>query len=167
MMPYLLFLALGLASLLQVALFPALRIGGVYPNLVLVIVVAWALLRGVRSALIWAVIAGLWLDLLSGGWFGVYTLGLMAAAALAGLGSRTVYRPTLLLAWGMLAIATALQNGIQIILLWLNHKSPLLNEAFLRLTPREIVYNGLVMLAAYPILTWIERRTGQERLPLE
>ncbi|MER2600522.1 MAG: rod shape-determining protein MreD [Caldilineales bacterium] len=167
MMPYLLFLALGLASLLQIALFPALRIGGVYPNLVLVMVVAWALLRGVRSALIWAVIAGAWLDLLSGGWFGVYTLGLMAVAALAGLGRRTVYRPTLLLAWAMLAIATTLQNGIQVALLWLNGASPLLNQAFLRLTPREILYNGLVMLLAYPVLTWIERKTGHERLPLE
>ncbi|MFZ2489504.1 MAG: rod shape-determining protein MreD [Anaerolineae bacterium] len=167
MLPYLLFFALGLAALLQVSFLPALRIAGVYPNLALVIVVVWALLRNTRSAVGWALIAGLWLDLLSGSVFGVYTLGLVAAAALTGTSGQTVYRPSPLLAVIMLTISTALQYFIQMTLLWLNGTTLVIGDILLRLTLPEIVYNCLVMLALYPLLVRIERATGQERLPLE
>ncbi len=167
MIPYLLVLALGLAALLQVSLLPALQIGGVYPNLPLVIVVAWALLRGARSAVIWALIAGLWLDLLSSRSFGGYTLGLVAAAYLAGLGAQTVYRPTIPFALAMVAVATIVQDGIQMALLWLSGGTFSLPDALLRLVLPEIAYNFVMMLAVFPLLSWVNRVTGQERLPLE
>jgi rod shape-determining protein MreD len=167
MIPYLLVLALGLAALLQVSLLPALKIGGVYPNLVLMVIVAWALLRGARSAVIWALIAGLWLDLLSGRPFGGYTLGLVVAAYLAGLGAQTVYRPTIFLALAMAAVATILQDGIQMLLLWLSGGTFSPPDALLRLVLPEVVYNSAVMLVVYPLLSWVNRTTGQERLPLE
>lgn len=167
MIPYLLVLALGLAALLQVSLLPALHVGGVYPNLVLMVMVAWALLRGARSAVIWALIAGLWLDLLSGRAFGGYTLGLVAAAYLAGLGAQTVYRPTIILALAMGAVATIVQDGIQMLLSWLSGGTFSLSDALLRLVLPEIVYNSVIMLAVYPLLSWVNQATGRERLPLE
>lgn len=167
MMPYLLLLALGLAALVQVSLLPALSVAGVSPNLTLMLITAWALLRGARSAVIWALVAGLWLDLLSGHWFGVYTLGLVVAAFLAGWASQTVYRPTLGLAVAMGAAVTVVQLGIQLVLLLLSGASISLPDALLRSVAPEIVYNSIVMLAAYPVLAWINQKTGQERLPLE
>jgi rod shape-determining protein MreD len=167
MTPYLLLLALGLAALLQVSLLPALHVGGVYPSLPLMLVVAWALLRGARSAVIWALIAGLWLDLLSSRAFGGYTLGLMLAAYLAGLGAQTVYRPSIFLALAMAALATIVQAGIQMALLWLSGGTFSLPDALLRLVLPEIAYNLVVMLVVYPLLSWVNRATGQERLPLE
>jgi rod shape-determining protein MreD len=167
MIPYLLVLALALAALVQVSLLPALSVAGVYPNLPLMIVTAWALLRGVRSAMIWALIAGLALDLLSGRAFGGYTLGLVAAAYLAGWGSQTVYRPSIWLALAMAAAVTVVQDGIQLALLGLNGGTITLPDTLLRLVLPEIVYNCIVMLAVYPVLSWVNRVTGQERLPLE
>lgn len=167
MLPYLLFFALGLAALLQVSLLPALRVAGVYPNLLLILVVGWALLRSTRSAVVWALIAGLWLDLLSGGVFGVYTLGLVTAAVLTGTSGQTIYRASPTLALIMVTIGTVLQYFIQVLLLWINGNSPVVTNIFLRLTLPEIVYNCVLMLAIYPLLVRIERATGQERLPLE
>ncbi len=167
MIPYLLVLALGLAALLQVSLLPALQVGGVYPNLVLMVIVAWALLRGARSAVIWALIAGLWLDLLSSRAFGGYTLGLVVAAYLAGLGAQIVYRPTILLALAMAVVVTIVQDGIQMLLLWLSGGTFSPPDVLLRLVLPEIVYNSVVMLVVYPLLSWVNRTTGQERLPLE
>jgi hypothetical protein len=37
----------------------------------------------------------------------------------------------------------------------------------LRLVFPEIAYNSVVMLVVYPLLSWVNRVTGQERLPLE
>lgn len=167
MTPYLLVLALGLAALLQVSLLPTLQVGGVYPNLTLMVVVAWALLRGSRSAVIWALIAGLWLDLLSGRAFGGYTLGLVLAAYLAGLAAQTVYRPTIFFALALAAVATIVQDGLQMALLWLSGATFSLPDGLLRLVLPEIVYNAVIMLVVFPLLSWVNQTTGRERLPLE
>lgn len=167
MTPYVLVLALGIAALLQVSLLPTLSVVGVYPNLSLVVVVAWALLRGARSAVVWALIAGLWLDLLSGRPFGGYMLGLVAAAYVAGLGGQTVYRPSVVLALAMVAVATVVQDSIQLALLWIAGGTFSLPDALLRLVLPQIVYNGVAMLFIYPLLSWVNRSTGREQLPLE
>ena len=167
MMPYLLLLALGLAALAQVSLLPAIEVAGVWPDLTLVIVVAWTLLRGVRSALIWALVAGVWLDLIFGGPFGMYTLGLVAATLVAGLGGKTIFRSHLLLAIGMVAAATVVQNLIQLLLLWLTGATFVLQDALLRLTLPEVAYNMIAMVIVYPLLAWVNRATERERLPLE
>lgn len=167
MAPYLLVLALGVAALLQVSLLPVLSVAGVYPNLSLVVIVVWALLRGTRSAVVWALIAGLWLDLLSGRPFGGYMLGLVVVAYVAGLGSKTVYSPGVLLALAMVAAATIVQSGIQIALLWLSGGTLSLPDMFVRLVLPEIIYNGVVLLIVYPLLLWIHRATRRQQLPLE
>lgn len=167
MAPYVLVLALSLAALAQVSLMPALHVAGVYPHLPLVVIAAWALLRGARAAAIWALIAGLWLDLLSGGPFGVYTLGLIAAAFVVGWGGRAVYRPHLLLALALVAAATLVHDGVQMLSVWIGGGTLSLPDTFLRLVLPQIAYNAVIMAAIYPLLSWAHRFTGQERLPLE
>lgn len=167
MMPYALVLALGLVALVQVSFLPAVAVGGARPDLALVIVVAWTLLRGARSAIIWAFIAGIWLDLVSGGPFGMYTLGLVSATAVAGLGGRTVFRGHLVLAIGMVAIATIVQDLIQWLLVRLTGAPISFPGALLRLTLPEVAINMAVMLILYPLLSWINRATERERMPVE
>jgi rod shape-determining protein MreD len=167
MAPYLLLLALGLAALAQVSLLPATKIFGVWPDLTLVVVVAWTLLRGARSALVWAVVAGAWLDLVSSGPLGMYSIGLVVAVLIAGLGGRTVLRSHLLLALGMVAAATVAQDAIQYFLLAFTGASIHFADALLRLALPEVVYNMIAMLLVYPLLAWVNRMTERERLPVE
>lgn len=167
MAPYLLFFALGLIALAQVSLIPALGISPVPPDPMLVVVVAWGVLRGARSAMIWALIGGLFLDLLSSGPFGGYTLGLLAAAGIAGFGSGTIYRSHLILALVMVAVATVAQDLIQLALLWINQQPISLPDALSRLILPEILYNIVLMLFVFPVLSWVSRVTGRERLPVE
>ena len=54
------------------------------PDLILIIVIIWAALRGVEEGVVWAFIGGLLLDLLSGGPLGLYPLALVPAAFVAG-----------------------------------------------------------------------------------
>jgi rod shape-determining protein MreD len=167
MQPYLLVLGLGVAALVQTSLLPPLAVAGVTPDLTLVLVVGWALLRGARSAALWALIAGLWLDLLSGGPFGMYTLGLLAAAAVAGLGGGTVFRSHLILPIVMVVVATLVQGAVQLLLLALVGDGVVLTGSLVRLLLLELVYNSVVTLLVFPVLAWLSRVTGQERLPLE
>lgn len=167
MNPYLLVLALGLAALFQVSFLPALAIGGVTPNLMLVVVVGWGLLRGIRPALTWALIGGLALDLLAGGPFGSYTLSLAAAASVSGLGSDIVFRSHLILPLAIVALATLAQAVVQLLVLLATGHSLLPTDTLVRLLLIETAYNTLLMLLLYPLLAWLSRVTGRERLALE
>lgn len=167
MAPYLLFFALGLVALAQVSLIPALGISPVPPDPMLVIVVAWGVVRGARSVLIWALIGGLWLDLLSTGPFGSYTLGLLVAAGIAGFGSGTIYRSHWLLALAMVALATVAQDLVQVAMLWFSQRPVSLPDTLTRLVLPEILANVVLMLIVFPILSWVNRITGRERIPVE
>ncbi len=153
MAPYLLFFALGLVALAQVSLIPALGIStsaarsdaGDCGRLG----------RSARRAQCDDLGAdrGLWLDLLSSGPFGGYTLGLLAAAAIAGFGSGTIYRSHWILALVMVALATIAQDLIYVALLWLNQRSVSLPDTLTRLVLPEIMYNMLLMLFVFPVLS--------------
>ncbi len=167
MAPYLLFFALGLLALVQVSLLPALGISPATPDPMLVIVVAWGVLRDARSAIIWALIGGLWLDLLSSGPFGSYTLGLLVAAGIAGFGSGTIYRSHWLLALAMVALATVALDLVQVALLWLSRQPVSLPDMLTRLVLPEILTNMVLMLIVFPVLSKVNRVTGRERIPVE
>ncbi len=167
MNPYLIVLSLALVALVQVSTLPAFAVGSVVPDLMLVIVVSWALLRGLRSALAWALVGGLCLDLIAGSPFGMYTLGLLVAAVVAGSGGNTLYRGSLLLPLAMLVLATLARSGVHLaVLLVTGHTLPT-TDTLLRLTLLELAYNTVLLLIIYPLLAMLNQATGQERIPLE
>jgi len=87
------YLAAGLVllptAILQVTLAPRLEVAGAFPNLVLLAVVGWTLIRGAGSGLRWAIGGGLLLDLVSPGPLGVHALALVVAAYAVGFFQRS------------------------------------------------------------------------------
>ncbi len=139
---------------------------GARPNLMLLVVLIWAVLRGIDEGLLWAFIGGLILDLLSGGPLGSMTLALVAAAYVAGqslgeeVGSQAV-RVVVLTVLGVLAYHLVLL----IILDWSGHA-----VGWAYALPRVAGPSILLNAAAAPVLlgplAWLERVTGEERLTL-
>jgi len=74
-----------LAAVLQVSVFSRIAVGGAAPQLVLLSVVAWSLVRGPMEGIFWGFTGGLFYDLASGGPVGVSALSLVAVAAVAGI----------------------------------------------------------------------------------
>ncbi|MFQ5577040.1 MAG: rod shape-determining protein MreD [Anaerolineae bacterium] len=81
--PYLIAGILIIAGLLQSTLAPFLRLRGVHPEWVVCVILAWSFLRPFNQALGLAFAGGLVLDSLSAAPFGVFTVSLLAMAALA------------------------------------------------------------------------------------
>jgi len=66
-----------LAGLLQVSLLGALRVEGVVPNLVVVVVVCFTIWGSASEAMVTAIIAGLMMDVAGAGTFGLATSSLV------------------------------------------------------------------------------------------
>lgn len=102
------------AAMLQVTLAPRLDIAGAFPNFVLLLVVAWTLLRGAGSGIGWAVAGGLLLDLLAPGPLGVHALALAVAAYGTGFLKRSFEPDPVFLPAAAGALATVAYNVVLI-----------------------------------------------------
>lgn len=101
-MTYLSLPILAIAAILQASVVPLFSTNGIGPNLVFVIVLAWSINATFRQALVWAVVGGILLDLLSAIPTGTSAIAMIAVVfAISGIGGQ-FYRVGLLL----LAITT-------------------------------------------------------------
>lgn len=92
MNPYLHFGILFGLALLESTVMPRITLLGVHPDLMLMAVTSWSLLRGSEEGMLWALIGGVILDLFSGAPFGIYSLSLLFVGFAAGLGQRNMLR---------------------------------------------------------------------------
>lgn len=81
---------MALLAVVQTAVLPRFAIAGVEPQLLFVIALAWGLARGLEEGVIWAFIAGIWVDL-----FSVAPVGLSSLAFMAGVAAPLLIRPIL------------------------------------------------------------------------
>jgi rod shape-determining protein MreD len=83
---------LVLTVIVQSLPFPGFVTNGIRPDLPLVIVLGWALIRGWEQAVVAALVAGVVMDLISAAPFGVNTLRLVALAWVVGIGTERLQR---------------------------------------------------------------------------
>lgn len=154
---------MGLA-LIQSSLGAFLTLAGVHPDLVLVVVIGWTLLRGAREGLLWALVGGICLDVLSSGPFGMMVVALVITSLLAGLGSGRVFGGYLTIPLALtfpLSLAYYLTcalilNTLKQPIAWL----PTLTHVILPAS----VFNIVAMLVLFPLLRLLHRRTGREEI---
>ena len=147
------------AALVQSSVLPGLGLIRVRPDLVLLCVIIWAVLRGAREALHWAFVGGLLLDLLSGAPFGSGALAMVLVAFCSSVGEIGLFRsayflPVLTTFWGSVLygfVFLFLMTTFQVHMDWV---------ASLRYV---IVPNALLNTACAPVMYWLlsklERRT--------
>ncbi len=163
---YLTIFLLVSAALAQSSLAPHLSWRGLRPDLVLIFVVSWGLIRGVREGAIWGFIGGISLDLLSASPLGLSAIVLTLMGLLAGIARRGLYRRNLLFPLAAILLATLIYNSL-FLLAWrsLGH-TVAWSGAFSYLFPPSVLLNMLLTLPLYPFLFWLHRRFGRARLEL-
>nr|WP_290667006.1 rod shape-determining protein MreD [Ardenticatena sp.] len=141
-------LAMLVAAIVQATWAHHFAIGGVHPDLVLLIVVAWSLLRGTREGVILAFLGGFFLDLLSAAPFGVFTMPLLLVAFITGLGEVNILRSTFILPLLVGFLATLLYYMLAFVMLrtlqW-----PIGITFALQTGGRAALYNTLLMPFVY------------------
>ncbi|HNS52027.1 MAG TPA: rod shape-determining protein MreD [Anaerolineae bacterium] len=161
---YLVVPALFLAVVLQASAMPHLRVWGVFPDLPLVLVVTWSLLQGPRGGLVWGLIAGLFVDLLSGTPAGAATLALGAVGFLAGQARRTAIRTQLLLPMLVVVASTLLYDLILLLGMQLSGRTVLWLETLGRIVLPSALLNLLLLIALYFPLRALHRRVAAQAI---
>jgi len=99
------------ALLLQVTVLDLIRVAGVKPDLVLILVVFNALLRGQLRGALWGFGAGLMVDIATGDYFGLNALVQMAVGYLAGLARTRLYVDSGVMA-AVVTLLVSLSGGV-------------------------------------------------------
>jgi len=134
------------------------------PDLMLLVVVSWILLRGARKGAMWALGGGLMLDLLSGGPFGVATISLGAAGLVASLSGLNVPQTTLWLPMAAGVLATFVYNVTYLALLRISGRSIPWGPSMLYVVLPSLALNALAMYPTYWSMRWLHARTSYEKL---
>ena len=142
---------------LQTAVLPFFELLDGRADLVLLLVVAWALTGRLVQAMVLGLVAGLLLDLLSGVPLGVSALALIAAANVATLAQGRLWRAHQFAALGGVLLATVVYYAILGLAVLLIHPGTDLVFGLARVVLPAIVLNLLLAIPAMQLASSLER----------
>ncbi|MBI3976952.1 MAG: rod shape-determining protein MreD [Chloroflexi bacterium] len=148
---------LGLVGVLQASAAPSLRILGVKPDLMLVVVVCWGAVRGWRQGLLWGLLGGLILDQFASTPAGLNAVLLGALGAAAGAGEFQLVRgnllPPLLVALG----GTLLLDLVTFAVIQVTGGRMEWRYFFQHVVAPSAVVNTVLALPLYAVMAWLAR----------
>ena len=138
-----------LAVFIQNTVLGSLQIFGVKPDLVFVLVIFSALLRGQKEGAFWGFVAGFLMDVAAGSYFGLNALALLAAGYLAGVMQTALYKDNPFVI-ALVTLLVGFFTGVIYYLLFLHlgiFVSP--GVALGKIALFGAVYNALIALLLY------------------
>ncbi|MCX2727268.1 rod shape-determining protein MreD [Thermomicrobium sp. 4228-Ro] len=106
------------AAALEVLVLPRSAPYGLFPDLVLGVVLVASAVEGLRTGLLWAALGGLSLDLLAAHPWGAHVLALLPAAAVGAAARRGMYRSAVLPLMGFVGLVTVLYRVLLTLVRW-------------------------------------------------
>jgi len=151
-------------ALTQTTLSPRLAILGVQPNLMLLVVLCWSLLRGAKEGMLWAFGGGVLLDMLSAAPFGTWTLSLVLVSFFSGLGEVAIFRASLSPPLVVGFFGSLLHDVAFLTILQLMGRGVDWPTSLWRLVFPAAALNMALMPVVYLLLRWLDRRTKEAEL---
>jgi rod shape-determining protein MreD len=146
-----------LAAVLQSTALVHLRVLDGTLDLTLLLVLGWTLAGDWRGGMLWGLMGGLCLDLLSGAPLGTAALGLVLMAYFASLTEGRFWHSHILLPLATILLGTVGLHLIYLIVLRLNGETVNVGLALARITLPTVVLNTAGMLPIYHAMRWLRR----------
>jgi len=138
--------------IIQSTLLPLIAIKGICPDMLLVVVVSYALLSGKEKGVGMGFFAGLLQDLAFGNIFGINTLSKLATGYIFGLAERKVFKEHVLLPVAATAVATVFNGSvIFMVLFMLGYKVDLVAGIMNNVVPL-VGYNVIIAIPVHHII---------------
>ncbi len=152
------------AALLQTTLSPYIKINGIHPDFVLILVIGWTVLHGLEEGLIWALIGGLSLDLLSGAPFGVFSLVMLSTTFVTSLFHGRIFGSSIVLPLGLAFPLSLFFNTLALLFLNLLGRPIGWLDAFSNVLLPAALFNTGVMMIIFPLLYLLNRFLRPQQL---
>jgi len=143
---------LAFISILQTAVVSRMPLNQGVADLMLVLLVAIALQKSVRTSWQWSIVGGLLIDSLSGLPFGIFTVSYLAATAVAMTLRERIWRFAFLMQLLVVLIGTLISHTLSYLVLFLEGTSLALGSVLQMITMPSIILNFMLSLPIY-ILT--------------
>lgn len=157
------FIFIILALLMQTAIFRAIALADVVPNLLLVVVISYAYLRGRTSGLVIGFICGLMLDMIYGSVIGLYAFISMSIGFAVGFCQKVYFTDSMLLPTVLIATGDLIYCTYSYITEFLLRGRLHFWFYFVHRFLPQILYTTLVGLVLYRLIAWIEGRFSRSR----
>lgn len=145
-------------AILQSSVFSGLRVFGVSPDLVLVAVVTWVLVRGQPEGLLAALVGGAVVAALSGGPRAIIVFLFAACSLLIGFAHDHLPRLAGIIPYLAVALVTLIYKGILIFWLQTTRQLVYWPGMLLQVLAPAVLLNLLLMYITYSLAMSIERR---------
>lgn len=155
---YISFPILLLAATLQTSILPLFRIYVGQPSLVYLFVFAWSIHAPLSDTLIWALVGGLFQDLLSSAPLGTTSLSLLPILIIVEMIRSQLYHMHIVLIIILMVMGSVLQLGIYMLVLILTGTGiPIIAATRFIIIP-TLLYNLILFLPIYVIIRSMQRR---------
>ncbi|HEY85467.1 MAG TPA: rod shape-determining protein MreD [Chloroflexi bacterium] len=156
-----------IAGVLQSALTPFLSFHAVHPDLLLVVIVAWSMLRDLEDSLPLAFVGGALLDLLSPTPLGPFTLSMLLVSLVTGFWRDKLSYNSFLLAILLTLPYSILFYLIFLPLLWATgYPMTGLGQVFVGIIFPASLMNVGVMALVYPLFRYLDRFRQRDELTI-
>lgn len=152
-------LIMSLAAIVQATVLDRFS-GGPRPDLVLLIVLSWGILRGLAEGAVGGITGGLALDLLSAAPFGLHTSLLAMLGTLTALGEANLFRGNLPLFSMTAALATVVFHGGALLILQAAGQQAVGLHRFIQFVVPTALLNALLMPLAFILVRRMLRALG-------
>jgi rod shape-determining protein MreD len=152
------------AMLLQITVAPYLKIDGVHPDLILVLVIGWVTLRGWNEGFLWAVLGGLGLDFMSAAPFGIFSIALLLVTIVASIAHRLNFGSRIVIPLTLTVPLSFLFNGVALLILSGLGWPITWGVALTNILVPVAIFNTVVMVFIFPLLYLLNRWLNPEQL---
>ena len=143
---------LGMISILQSAVVSKLPLNRGTADIMLVVLVALALQKGVNETWQWSIIGGMFVDFFSGLPFGVFTISYVASVAVARFLRNRIWRFSFLMQLLVVLMGTLLTHAITIIILFIQGGLLELGTILQVVTLPSIILNFMLSIPVFIIV---------------
>ena len=147
------------AALLEASVLPLFRVEGVQPNLTLVVVMAWLIVRGADEAFVLIPVAGLFIGLVDGALMGTALLALAPAAVLQDFRGAHLSERGLLMAVVFTVIMSLMYNYTYLLVFTLQGEAGSWAEATAQVVLPVTFINVAILLPIYFALSLAKPQT--------
>ena len=144
---------LVLVALSEVSVLPMFRVYGLQPNLLLVLLIAWLIVRGAGEAFVLAPIGGVLLGFMDGAPAGTALIGLAPLAFLQDLRGSQLREGGLIAAAGFTIVMSLFYNFVHLGVFTVMGEAGEWGAAVTRIIMPTVLLNLVVLLPVYGLLT--------------